>query len=178
MPQKQKPRPDKPSRAKEFSAKDLPPSLRGLMVDESSGVIKSISSGEKFRSNDYGGISAHWYNGQKKAYVSSHHCRSNGEMIRKRTDMPPFFPGDSIIQLPAILQSNPATTRPPVQDVILQRGCRSSALSLEAVFDPLHLGWDGPAQQAASETPPLSTPEISTITRESEMERSFRRAES
>merc|ERR1719440_2108425 len=135
IPQRQKPRSDKPSRATEFSAKDLPPSLQGLMVDESPGVVKCISSGEKFRSNDYRSISAHWYNGQKKAYVSSHQCRSNGELIRKRTDMPPFFPGDSKIQLPTILQTSPSTMRPVVSDVTLQRECRPFNLPLEAVFD-------------------------------------------
>jgi hypothetical protein len=138
------------------------------MVDASPGVIKSISSGEKFRSNDYRSISAHWYNGQKKTYMSIHQCRSNGETIRKRTDMPPFFPGDSTIQLPTILQSNPATTRPPAQDVTLQRECRPDNLSLEAVFDPLHLGWEVPAQQETSNTTTtFSKQNISTNTKDS-----------
>jgi hypothetical protein len=150
------------------------------MVDEGPGVVKCISSGEKFRSNDYRSISAHWYNGQKKAYVSSHQCRSNGEMIRKRTDMPPFFPGDSRIQLPTILQTSPSTTRPVVSDVTLQRACRPFNLPLEAVFDPLRLGWDVPAQQELSGDPstgstiPLSKQENSINTKESEREKSFR----
>jgi hypothetical protein len=154
------------------------------MVDEGPGVVKCISSGEKFRSNDYRGIAAHWYNGQKKAYVSSHQCRSNGEMIRKRTDLPPFFPGDTRIQLPTILQTNPATVRPPVNDVTLQRTCRPSNLPLEAVFDPLHQGWDVPNQQELSGGPstgstvPLSKQDNSINTKESEREKSFRRTES
>jgi hypothetical protein len=154
------------------------------MVDESPGVVKCISSGELFRSNDYRAISAHWYNGQKKSYVSSHQCRSTGELIRKRTDMPPFFPGDSTIQLPAILQSNPATMRPAVNDVTLQRECRPFNLPLEGVFDPLRLGWVIPAQQELSVTTstlPLSKQDTSLntkeSTKESEKDKSVKRGE-
>ena len=74
-------RKDEPWRATEFSTKDLPISMRGLYVDTKPGEIKCLSSGITYRSNDYDGIKAGWYNGMKRETFTVHISNRTGEVL-------------------------------------------------------------------------------------------------
>jgi hypothetical protein len=136
LPQLPKARHDHPQRAKEFRARDLPPNLKGLFTDAGVGAVRCISSNEVFRSNDYASLQAHWYHGQKKAYVTAHQCRSTGELVRKRADSPKMnYRGDSTLNNFKSIECGLGYGQ---EEVTIQRPCRSRHLPLNAVFDPLN----------------------------------------